>query len=310
MKVYHSIQDFKKENIAPTSLTIGSFDGVHRGHELVLNQLKNVANQSDTKSVVLTFTPHPRIYFNPKTDLRLLQTDTEKIESLSRQDVDFLIIQKFDDAFAKQSPETYIRQLKENLGMQNVLIGYDHRFGKDRAGNFEFVKSLETKYDYKTHQIEVLNVDNINLSSSVIRKALQAGNLEKANEFLGHYYSLSGVVVRGNQLGRTLGYPTANIDVAHPYKLIPKDGVYLVQSTIDGQKLFGMMNIGVRPTIEGKIQVIETHFFDFDKDIYGKNIQISLISRLRDEQKFASLDELKQQLQRDELVAMQLAKLR
>ena len=306
LKIYHSLSEFKAHHNCKTSVAIGSFDGVHRGHKLVLQQLKDIANQQDTKSLVLTFSPHPRIFFNPDTSLRLLQTEREKIEKLQAENIDFLIIQKFDASFANQSPETYIKNLKEYLQMKNLLIGYDHRFGKERAGDFELVKSLENLYDYKTYQIQVLNERNVNLSSSVIRKYLQAGELDKANDFLGYPYTLSGIVVHGNKLGTTLGYPTANIDVADAYKLIPKQGVYLVKTQIDGQELFGMMNIGIRPTIDGKIQVIESNFFDFDKDIYGKYISIQILSRIRNEQQFPSLDALKEQLYQDQLLCKQL----
>jgi len=283
----------------PAVVTIGSFDGVHLGHQKVLDDLKTIANNHGERSVVISFEPHPRIFFNPDTDLRLLTTTDEKASLLSQQNIDDLILQKFDHEFASQDAETFVKKLVETLNMKDLLIGYDHRFGKDRKGTFDFVKSLEQKYGFKTHKIAPLFINGTEVSSSLIRKILSTGDVRLAQTYLGRPYLLTGRVVKGNRLGRKLGFPTANISVDNPYKLIPKQGVYLVKSMIDNQPVFGMMNIGFRPTIDGKKQIMEIHFFDFNGDLYGKSIPVYFLERLRDEQKFPSLEALQNQLKKD-----------
>jgi len=282
-----------------STVTIGSFDGVHLGHQKVLQDLIKDARQTGAKSIVISFDPHPRIYFDPNTDLRLLNTTAEKTDLLAKQGIDYLILQKFDQNFADQSPEKFIQKLAENLNMKDLLIGYDHRFGKDRQGGYDFIRSLESKYHFKTHKIEPVRLNNLDLSSTKIRQALKAGQVELAQQYLGYPYFLTGLVVKGHQLGRQLGFPTANIEVQDSYKLIPKQGVYVVKSLIDGQPVYGMMNIGVRPTIDGKKQILEIHFFDFNKDLYGREIPVYFLKRLRDEKKFPNLEALKNQLQKD-----------
>jgi len=343
MRIFNSIEEFSKIN-RPTSLTIGSFDGVHKGHQKVLKQLKDISKQNHTQSVVITFSPHPRIFFHPENnDFKLLNTDFEKSQLLENQGIDYLIIQPFDKKFAEQTPVSFIQKLVENLHMNHLLMGYDHRFGKDKKGDFDMIKPLANKYGFQLHQIDALKMNDLELSSTRIRNELKNGKIEKANELLGYPYFITGQVIKGNQLGRKLGYPTANIEVTMPddqsrkqevgsrelvtgsiksenidssihlfidsstkYKLIPKQGVYLVKSNIDGKDYYGMMNIGFRPTIDGKKQIKEVHFFDLDKDLYGKNLQISFLKRLRNEQKFPSLEALQKQLQRDEIQARSL----
>ena len=304
MKLKHHLSTDKSTK--PAVVTIGSFDGVHLGHQKVLNDLKAIAKNKNARTVVISFEPHPRLFFNPDMDLRLLTSADEKAELLSQQNIDELVLQKFDDEFAGQDAETFVRKLVENLNMTDLLIGYDHRFGKDRKGTFDFVKSLEPKYGYKTHKIEPLIIDGQPVSSSIIRKVLLDGYVRLAQTYLGRPYVLTGQVVEGNRLGRTLGFPTANIKVGAPYKLIPKQGVYLVKSIIDNQPVFGMMNIGVRPTIDGKKQIMEIHFFDFNGDLYGKSIPVYFLERLRDEQKFPSLEALQNQLKKDAEVSRQM----
>ena len=304
MKLKHHLFTDKKNK--PAVVTIGSFDGVHLGHQKVLNDLKDIAKNDNARTVVISFEPHPRIFFNPDTDLRLLTTADEKAKLLSQQNIDELILQKFDDKFAKQDAETFIKKLVENLNMTDLLIGYDNRFGKDRKGTFDFVKTLEQKYGFKTHKIEPLIIDGKPVSSSIIRKALSNGDVQSAQTYLGRPYALTGKVVEGNRLGRTLGFPTANIKVDNTFKLIPKQGVYLVKSIIDNQPVFGMMNIGFRPTINGKKQIMEIHFFDFNGDLYGKSIPVYFLERLRDEQKFPNLEALKNQLKKDAVLSRQI----
>ncbi len=304
MKVLHNLQTYDKS--LPGTVTIGSFDGVHLGHQKILNDLKQIAQNTGTKSVVISFDPHPRLFFNPDTDFKLLSTNEEKAALLAQQGIDYLILQKFDKNFANQTPEEYIKRLAQSLNMKHLLIGYDHRFGKNREGNFDLIKSLESKYGFKTHQIDPLTIDDLNVSSTAIRTALKNGQVALANKYLGHLYGISGQVVAGNQLGRQLGFPTANIQLNTPHKLLPKQGVYVVKSMIDNQPVFGMMNLGLRPTIDGTKQIMEVHFFDFDKDLYGQTIPIYFIKRLRDEQKFPNLEALQNQLKKDAEASLEI----
>ena len=290
----------------PTAVTIGSFDGVHLGHQKVLKDLRDIAKTNHALSVVISFEPHPRFFFNPGTDLRLLTTTKEKIDLLSQYHIDELILQKFDAGFASQDAEIFVKKLVENLNMKDLLIGYDHRFGKDRKGTFDFVKSLENKYDFKTHKIEPLIIDEQEISSSLIMQILSKGEVDLAKKYLGRPYFLTGTVVRGNRLGRKLGFPTANIIIKDTEKLIPKQGVYLVFSSIDNKIVYGMMNIGYRPTIDGTRLIMEVHFFDFTGDLYDKNITVHFLKRLRDEQKFPDLNALKNQLKKDAEMSREL----
>ena len=281
MKLLYSLDAYPSHK--PAAVTIGSFDGVHLGHRKVLNDLKSIAKKNDEASVVISFEPHPRLFFNPDSDMKLLTTTPEKVDLLAQQGIDYLILQKFDKNFANQSPETYIKNLVEKLNMKELLIGYDHRFGKNREGNFEMIQSMEDQFGYKTHKINPLLIDNEEVSSTKIRQALQEGDIDKANKLLGYTYFISGKVIAGNQLGRQLGFPTANIDFDFSKKIFPKQGVYVVKSIIDNQPVYGMMNLGLRPTINGQKLIMEVHFFDFNKDIYGQNIRVSFLKRLRND---------------------------
>jgi riboflavin kinase/FMN adenylyltransferase len=298
VKVLHSLNEYK--NIKSTTVTIGSFDGVHKGHQKVLRQLQSIAKQSDTQSVVISFVPHPRIFFDPNTALKMLNTTDEKIALLEKQGLDYLILQTFDRTFASKNPDDFIKEMVSTLKMKHILMGYDHSFGKNAEGNYELVSRLSKKYNYETHLIEEAKIDDIKLSSTAVREALLAGNIEKANRILAYPYALTGLVVKGNQLGRTIGFPTANIEVSDKYKLFPKQGVYVVSALVAGQSVYGMMNLGMRPTVDGKKMVIEVYLFNFNQDIYHKTIQVSFLKRLRDEQKFPSVEALKMQLIKDE----------
>ena len=304
MNRIHNLEAYQPQK--QTAVTIGSFDGVHLGHQKVINDLKSIAKENDARSVVISFEPHPRMFFNPETNLRLLTTSDEKTALLSQQNIDDLILQKFDADFASQDAEIFVKKMVENLNMKDLLIGYDHRFGKDKSGDFEFIKSLEQKYGFRTHKIEPLKIEGREVSSSLIRQTLAEGAVDVAQTYLGRPYMLTGKVVIGNQLGRKLGFPTANIDVEDKYKLIPKQGVYLVQSTIDDNQVFGMMNIGFRPTIAGKKQIMEIHYFDCSGDLYGKNLSVRFLKRLRNEQKFPDLNALQNQLKKDAETSRQL----
>jgi len=265
-----------------------------------LRQLQSIAKQSDTQSVVISFVPHPRIFFDPNTALKMLNTTDEKIALLDKQGLDYLILQTFDKNFASKNPDDFIKEMVSTLKMKHILMGYDHSFGKNAEGNYGLVNRLSKKYNYETHLIEEAKIDDIKLSSTAVREALLAGNIEKANRILAYPYALTGLVVKGNQLGRTIGFPTANIEVLDKYKLFPKQGVYVVSALVAGQIVYGMMNLGMRPTVDGKKMVIEVYLFNFNQDIYHKTIQVSFLKRLRDEQKFPSVEALKMQLIKDE----------
>jgi riboflavin kinase/FMN adenylyltransferase len=286
-----------------TVVSIGSFDGVHLGHQELIRRMNTIAKQHNLRSVIVSFSPHPRIFFNPETDLKLLTTDSEKTTLLSKTGLNDFIIQDFNRDFANQSPDEFIHLLVKQLKMKDLYMGYDHHFGKNRKGSFAYIQSLESRYNFKTHQIDAVVKNEKNISSTIIRKALHNGDISLANSYLGYEYFITGEVVSGNKLGRQLGFPTANISVKNSYKLIPKQGVYVVYAEIDKQKVFGMMNIGFRPTINGKKQIKEVHFFDFNQEIYGQKIKVHFIKRLRDEQKFSSLEALQKQLQKDEIHA-------
>ncbi len=306
MKTLRSLKDYT--GTQPTVVTIGSFDGVHLGHQKIIKDLKSLGLQKNEKTVVISFEPHPRLFFDPHADLKLLTTNTEKANLLAQHGIDYFILQKFDHAFANQSPEEFVRQLVENLKMKDLLIGYDHHFGKDRQGNFDFIRSLEHKYGFKTHKITPMLIDGIKISSTKIRDALKSGNVALANKLLGHPFYLSGEVVAGNRIGRQLGFPTANLKFDHPNKILPKQGVYVVKSIIENRPVYGMMNLGIRPTIDGRKMIMEVHFFDFNKDIYGQTIPIYFLKRLRAEQKFDNLTALKAQLKKDAVRAKEWLK--
>ncbi len=297
MKVIRDLEAFRPQK--PTAVTVGSFDGVHLGHQKILSDLKEIAVKNDAETVVISFEPHPKIFFNPDSDMRLLTTMDEKISLISQQNIDYLILQKFDKKFAAQTPEIFIKKLMTHLNMKDLLIGHDHRFGKNRSGTYDFIKSLENQYGFKTHKIEPVKVNGKEVSSTLIRQTLRKGAVDLAQVYLGRPYFLTGQVVHGNRLGRKLGFPTANLTIREKYKLIPRQGVYLVRSFIDNQPVYGMMNIGYRPTINGRRLIMEVHFFDYDGDLYGKDIAVYFLKRLRDEQKFPDLEALKEQLKKD-----------
>jgi riboflavin kinase/FMN adenylyltransferase len=299
MQIHYNLENFPKLKFA--IVTSGTFDGVHLGHQKILNRLKEIAIEKRGETVLITFFPHPRmVLFNDSQNLKLLSTISEKIEKLTNFSVDHLVIIPFTREFSEINSDDFIRKiLVEKIGAKLLVIGYDHRFGKNREGSFEYLKENSSKFGFEVVEIPRHDIENIGISSTLIRNSLLAGDIVQANSLLGIEYSLSGKVVKGKQLGRTLGYPTANIYVVEDYKLIPADGVYAVLINYDNLIYQGVLNIGKRPTIEGKDRTIEVHIFDFDKDIYGENISISFVEKIRDEQKFDSLDLLKAQIQID-----------
>ena len=288
----------------PTVLTIGTFDGVHLGHQKIVERVVTTARQEGLLATVFTFFPHPRMVVQHDKGLKLIHTLEEKKQLLQQLGVDLLVVQPFNEAFAQLSAEEFVSTiLVQHLNVKKVIIGYDHRFGRNRTANIDDMRLFGEKYGFAVEEISVQEVDEVSVSSTKIREALNKGDVTTAEHYLGTPYSLTGRVVHGLKLGRTLGYPTANIQVTEDYKLIPKDGVYAVYSYIDGRKVYGMMSIGKNPTIEGKGASIEVYFFDFNGDLYDQKLTIEFVQYLREEQKFATIDLLKKQLQDDETAA-------
>ena len=299
MKVYHSIDQFTTE--AKTTLTIGTFDGAHKGHKYVLKRLSEMAEKAGNESVLLTFHPHPRhVLYPDNQDLKLLNTIDEKIEELKKSGLQHFVIHEFTKEFSRTKSVNFIRDLLVNkLNMGQMVIGYDHHFGRNREGSYEELKELSELYNFELEQIPPQDEGDVTVSSTKIRKLLCIGDVEKANAFLGYAYSINGKVVKGNKVGRTIGYPTANILVENKWKLIPADGVYAVKVQLAGKQYFGMLNIGERPTIADDKHVIEVHIFGFSADVYGSKIKVELVKRIRDEKQFDKLEHLKNQLKVD-----------
>lgn len=287
-----------------TFVTIGTFDGVHYGHQQIIEKLVSEAKKANKKSVVLTFFPHPRMVLQKDNSLELINTIDERATLLEKTGLDYLIIHPFSKEFSKMSALEFVRDILVNqLNISKLIIGYDHHFGKNREGNITQLTEYSHVYDFIVEEIPAQDIDNVSISSTKVRRALHAGSLKTANNYLGYNFMLNGIVVNGKKLGGTIGYPTANIDVKETYKLIPKTGVYVVKSTIDKKTVYGMMNIGSRPTVDGNHQTIEVYFFDFNQDLYNQNLTIELMYFLRDEHKFDSIDSLVHQLEKDEETA-------
>jgi riboflavin kinase / FMN adenylyltransferase len=303
MKVYHSLDTFEK--LPNAVVTSGTFDGVHKGHQKILSRLKEINAQQQGETVVLTYWPHPRmIVSDDSQDFQLLSTIDEKIELFDSLGIQHLIITPFTRAFSELSSTEFIQQvLVDRIGTKKFVIGYDHRFGRNREGSFEFLQKVAPSFGFEVEEIPRQDIDELAISSTRIRNALQQGDIEVANELLGRPYPISGVVVKGKQLGRTLGFPTANLEVKENYKLVPANGVYAVKVKLRGQLGDGILNIGIRPTIDGTHRTIEVHLFDFDQDIYGERLQILLHKFIRPEKKFESLDALVAQIKEDKAVA-------
>lgn len=298
LNTYNSISQYNSNKKAV--VTIGTFDGVHIGHRKILERIIHSAQELDCNSIVLTFFPHPRMVLQEGSDVKLLNTMEEKIALLEEIGIDNLIIHPFDKEFSRLTAEEFVKEiLVDKLHIEKIIIGYDHRFGRNRTADINDLIHFGKEYGFEVEQISAQEINDNTVSSTKIRNAILEGNSALAKEYLGYNYFFSGTIVKGKQLGRTIGFPTANIHIEEDYKLIPKNGVYVVKGTYNKETLFGMMNIGTRPTVEGKNQTIEVHFFDFDKDIYNQHITIELLEFIRDEHKFESLDALKNQIQKD-----------
>ncbi|MGL2962852.1 bifunctional riboflavin kinase/FAD synthetase [Flavobacterium sp. RSB2_4_14] len=303
MKIVNSIQLYKAEK--PTVVTIGTFDGVHLGHKKILEQIISSAHTLNCESLVLTFFPHPRTVIQADTEMKQINTLAEKLTLLEELGIDNLVIHPFDASFSRLTAEEFVKQVLVNtFKIKKIIIGHDHRFGRNRTANIDDLIDFGNEFGFEVEQISAKEINEVSVSSTKIRNALTEGNIELVNCFLGYNYSLTGIVIKGKQLGRTIGYPTANIKIEEDYKLIPQNGVYVAKSNIDGVTVFGMMNIGTRPTVDGTTQSIEIHFFDFHKDLYHQKITLSLVHRMRSEQKFESVDALKKQLDKDKITAL------
>lgn len=306
MKVYRSTEDLPK--IKNAIVTQGTFDGVHAAHKIIINRLKELAHQHNGETVLITFDPHPRLVLHPDDlSLRLLQTMDEKIEALDKAGIDHLVIIPFTKAFSRLSSLQFIRDIIiEQIGTKILVIGYNHRFGKNREGSFQHLKEYSSLYGFEVVEIPEQDVEQVAVSSTRIRRALESGDIITANKYIGRCYSITGTVLHGNKLGRQIGFPTANIHISDKFKLIPSDGVYAVKVIVAKRKYNGMLNSGFRPTVNGNTHSIEVNIFDFNEDIYNQYITIEYVDKLREEIRFKNIASLKNQLEKDKLQATKI----
>jgi len=299
----------KNKNSNHTVLTIGTFDGVHIGHQKIIKRLVEISEIKNLTPSLLTFFPHPRMVLQKDANIKLINTIDEKKDILKQFGISNLVIKEFTKEFSRLTAEDFVKNiLVDHLKAKHIIIGYDHHFGRNRNANIEDLKQFGKDFDFEVEEISKQDINDVAVSSTKIRAALQEGNIKTANTYLGYNFMLTGKVIDGKKLGQTINYPTANLHIEETYKLIPKHGVYIVKSIIDNNTVYGMMNIGHNPTVNGKHQTIETHFFDFNKDLYGQNLKIELLQRLRDEQKFNSVQELQSQLHIDKKNALEFIK--
>lgn len=302
MQVYNSQNTYSK---GPSVITIGTFDGVHIGHQKIIERLVKVGETKNLEAVVLTFFPHPRMVLQKDFNIKLLNTIDERKELLSKLNLEALIVKTFNSEFANLSARDYVKTiLVDELNAKHIIIGYDHHFGKNRSANIDDLKSFGKEFGFEVEEISAQDIKDVAVSSTKIRNAISEGDMVTANSYLGNPYFLTGTVVRGKGLGRQIEFPTANIHVKEDYKLIPKNGVYVVSAKIDSVPVYGMMNIGTNPTVNGDKQTIEVHFFNIDKNLYGHILKVNVLHRLRDERKFESVGLLQEQLRQDQKDAL------
>ena len=302
MNVFQNIENYKAST--KCILTIGTFDGVHIGHQKIIESLVKLAKQQKIQSTILTFFPHPRMILQQESNIKLIDTLEEKKNVLEQLGVDNLIIHPFSKAFSRLSALEFCRDiLSDKIQINTLFIGYDHRFGRNREATAEDLVAMGKTYNFDVQIIPAQDISSVTVSSTKVRKAIAIGDFNLVNGFLGRRYELSGTVIKGEGLGRTIGFPTANIEVDEPYKLIPPIGVYSVSVEHEKKMFHGMMNIGKRPTLNGKNKTLEVHLFDCDEDLYTKKIKILFNKKIREEQKFESLDALKKQLQMDKEIS-------
>ncbi|MEN8225086.1 MAG: bifunctional riboflavin kinase/FAD synthetase [Bacteroidota bacterium] len=308
MKIYHGLEEF--DSAKNPVVTVGTFDGVHIGHSRIFKRMKKLAASCDGETVVVTFHPHPRLVLHSDSkDLKFINTLERKYKLIEDYGIDHLVVIEFTPAFSKTDARSFIRDiLYKEIGICQLVVGYDHQFGENREGSFNELLGMADELNFNVEQIPVQDIDNIAISSTKIRNALKEGKIKTANALLGYEYSITGIVVRGNQIGRKIGFPTANIGMNDEYKLITAIGVYACRIQWKDRLMLGMGNIGYRPTINNSDLTIEVHIFDFDEDIYDETISICFVDRIRDEVKFKNLEALKMQLIRDQETVKQRLK--
>jgi len=307
MKKINGVKNFSINS--PSILTLGTFDGVHKGHQKILKKLKYEAKKDNLKSIVLTFFPHPRTVLNPDFNLKLINTIEERTRLFEKSEIDILITHPFDKNFSELSPDQFVKNILVNkLKIKKILIGYDHRFGKNRTAGFKDLKIFGLKYGFEVIEISVEEKNKVSISSTKIRNSIIEGDIKTAKSYLGYDFSLKGEVVNGNAIGRTIGFPTANLNINQDYKLIPKNGVYLIRTLLEGKKVYGMMNIGVKPTLKSKDTSIEVNLFEWGGDLYGKVIEVFILHYIREEKKFDSLIKLGNQIKLDKKTCIKLIK--
>lgn len=297
------------EHVSNTVITVGTFDGVHKGHRELIETVVDKARKRNARSVVVTFDPHPREIINPgKSGIQMLTSLKERCELLEDMGVDVLLVIPFDRDFSLLTSEEFVRDvIYKKVGVSEFVIGYDHQFGRDREGSIETIKKLGKELGFASHVVSKQEMGDVTISSTLIRKTLsEDGDVKMAADYLNRLYLLNGIVAHGNKRGKPIGYPTANLKPEHENKVIPKNGVYAVKVRVEGEWYGGMMNIGIRPTFEGQERTMEVHIFDFKKDIYGQTIQVRFIDRIRDEMKFEGVDDLKTQLMKDKQKTLEL----
>ena len=302
MKVYNSIAAYKKTK--PSIVTIGTFDGVHVGHQQILKQLYKTAHANELESILVSFFPHPRMVLQKESSLKLLNTIEERTRMIEKTGISNLIIQPFTREFSRLSALDFVRDILVNqLHIKKIIVGYDHQFGRNRNATIDDLIEFGKTYDFEVIEISAQQLENVSISSTKIRNALNEGAVQTANTYLGYPFMISGLIVKGKGIGKTLEFPTANLHLKEDYKLIPKNGVYLVQSIISGKEVFGLTNIGTNPTVGGTYKTIETYFLDYSRDLYQKEIQLNFIKRIRGEKTFESKDALKNAITKDEQFA-------
>ncbi|MCM8570993.1 bifunctional riboflavin kinase/FAD synthetase [Gramella jeungdoensis] len=307
MKEHKGANSFISER--QTVVTIGTFDGVHAGHRKIIERLVNSAHANNLDSVVLTFFPHPRMVLQKESGIQLINTIDERKQLLEQTGIDHLVIHPFTHQFSRLTALEFVRDILVNkLKAKKIIIGYDHRFGRNRTADIDDLKNFGEEFGFEVEEISQQDVEQVAVSSTKIRNALLEGRVERANMYLQHPFTLTGTIVKGRGIGKELGFPTANLEVKEEYKLIPKNGVYVIRTVIDGEQVYGMMNIGTNPTVGGKEKTIESYFFDIDKDLYGKQLQIELLVRIRDEKKFGSVNDLKLAMKQDQAFSRQYIK--
>jgi len=305
MRIFFGLDEVDK--IRKPVVTIGTFDGVHLGHQKIIENLKRKANEVGGESVIITFSPHPRMVLFPDShNLKLIQTEKEKFKKLDSTGVDHLIVYPFTFDFSRISAMEFVRDFLVNkLNVHTIVIGYDHQFGRNREGNIQYLKEVSSVYEFNAIEIPAKEIDEVNISSTKIRNAITEGKIETANQFLGAPFEMQGLVIKGNQLGRKIGFPTANLELTDDYKILPGNGVYVVQVKHDDLIFKGIMNIGLRPTIHENLEKrIEIHIFDFEQDIYDQFLEIQLLKKIRDEFKFDTIESLTDQIRKDKIIAL------